>query len=106
MWKDIGGNQEEILSIEKFAGCKTQVKEKIEIRERLALRNKVKEKEHLEIYWGLREEIRMNTYLHGPMDYAKTLKLRFRVGDLDLPESTASFCSTPSLVIFSSTSSF
>ena len=28
----------------------------------------------------------MNTYLHGPMDYAKKLKLRFRVGDLDLPQ--------------------
>ena len=28
----------------------------------------------------------MKTYLHGPMDYAKKLKLRFRVGDLDLPE--------------------
>ena len=28
----------------------------------------------------------MKTYLHGPMDYAKTLKLRDRVGDLDLPE--------------------
>ena len=28
----------------------------------------------------------MKAYLHGPMDYAKTLKLRFRVGDLDLPE--------------------
>ena len=28
----------------------------------------------------------MKTYLHGPIDYAKTLKLRFRVGDLDLPE--------------------
>ena len=86
VWKDIGGNQEEILSIEKFAGCMTEVKEKIEIRERLALRNKVKEEEHLEIYGGLREEIGMKTYLHGPMDYAKTLKLRFRVGDLDLPK--------------------
>ena len=82
----MGGNQEEILSIEKFAGYKIEVKEKIEIRERLALRNKVKEKQHLEIYGGLREEIGMKTYLHGPMDYAKTLKLRFRVGDLDLPE--------------------
>ena len=48
MWKDIGGNQEEILSIEKFAGCMTEVKEEIELRERLALRNKVKEAEHLE----------------------------------------------------------
>ena len=28
----------------------------------------------------------MKRYLHGPMDYAKKLKLRFRVGDLDLPE--------------------
>ena len=26
------------------------------------------------------------TYFYGPMDYAKTLKLQFRVGDLDLPE--------------------
>ena len=26
----------------------------------------------------------MKTYLHGPMDFAKTLKLRFCVGDLDL----------------------
>ena len=34
----------------------------------------------------LREEIGMRTYLHGPMDYVKTLKLQFRVGDLDLPE--------------------
>ena len=39
-WKD-RGNQEEILSIDKFAGYKTNVKERIEIRERLALRNKV-----------------------------------------------------------------
>ena len=28
----------------------------------------------------------MKPYLHGPMDYTKTLKLRRRVGDLDLPE--------------------
>ena len=40
----------------------------------------------MEIYGGLREGIGMKTYLHGPMDFAKTLKLRFRVGDLDLPE--------------------
>ena len=53
VWKDIGGNQEEILSIEKFAGYKTEVKEMIEIRESsLALRNKVKEEEHLEISGG------------------------------------------------------
>ena len=28
----------------------------------------------------------MKTYFHGSMDYVKTLKLQFRVGDLDLPE--------------------
>ena len=28
----------------------------------------------------------MKTYLHGPMDDAKSLKLRFHVGNLDLPE--------------------
>ena len=39
-----------------------------------------------EMYGGLREEIGMKTYLNGPMDYAKTLKLRFRVGNLDVPE--------------------
>ena len=29
VWKDTGGKQEAILSIEKFAGYKTEVKEKI-----------------------------------------------------------------------------
>ena len=38
------------------------------------------------IHGGLSEMIGMKTYLHGPMDFAKTLKLRFRVGDLGLPE--------------------
>ena len=70
----------------EFAGYKTEVKEMIELRERLALRNKVKEEELLTGLRGLREDIGMKTYLHGPMVYAKTLKLRFRVGDLDLSE--------------------
>ena len=54
MWKDLGGNQEEILrSIEKFGGYKTEIKEGIEEKERQALRNKVKEgKKHLETYTG------------------------------------------------------
>ena len=30
----------------------------------------------------------MKTYLHGPMDYAKKLNLRFRVGELNLPEGS------------------
>ena len=65
---------------------RSTVKEKIGIRGRPAPRNKVKEEEHLEIYGRSREEIGMKTCLHGPMDYAKTLKLQFRVGDLDLPK--------------------
>ena len=28
----------------------------------------------------------MKTCLHGPMDDAKTMKLRFCMGDLDMPE--------------------
>ena len=30
--------------------------------------------------------VAMKTCFHGPIDDAKTLKLRFRVGDLGLPE--------------------
>ena len=40
----------------------------------------------LEIYGGLRENVGIITYPHGPMNYAKKLKLRFHVGDLDVPE--------------------
>ena len=36
----------------------------------------------------------MKTCLHGPMDYAKTLKLRFRVGDLNLPERRKRYASS------------
>ena len=36
----------------------------------------------------------MKTYLHGLVDYAKTLKLRFRVGDVDLPERTRRYASS------------
>ena len=38
------------------------------------------------LYGGLREDIGIETYLLGPMDYAKKLKLRFLVGNLDPPE--------------------
>ena len=47
VWKDIEGNQEEILATGRFAGYKTKVKEIIEIRERPALRNKVEEENTL-----------------------------------------------------------
>ena len=36
----------------------------------------------------------MKTYLHGPMNYAKKLKLRFRVGNLDLPERRKRYTSS------------
>ena len=35
----------------------------------------------------------MKTYLHGPMDFAKTPTLRSRVGHLDLPESRKRYIS-------------
>ena len=84
VWKD-KGNQEEILSMEKFGGYKTEVKERIKKRERLALRIMVKEQEDFEIYGGSREDVLIGSkrYLRR---LAKTLKLRSRVGDLDLPE--------------------
>ena len=98
IWKDFGGDQEEVLSIERFGGYKTEVEEIIEEiieeREGLALRNRVKEEKHLEIYGGLREDIGMKRYLHGPMNYAKKLKLRFRVEDLDLPERRKRYTSS------------
>ena len=76
--KDLGGDQEEILSIEKFGGYTTEVKERVEERERLVVRNKAKKEKHLEIYGGLREDIGMKTHLHGPMDYAKRLAISCR----------------------------
>ena len=54
----------------------------------------MKKEQHLEIYGELREDIGMKMYLHGPMDYAKKLKLRFRVGDLDLPERRKRYTSS------------
>ena len=75
--KDIGGNQEEVMSAGTFGRYKAEVEGMIEIRERLALRNKVESEKHLEIHGGLREGTGTKTYLHGPMDFATTLKLRF-----------------------------
>ena len=85
-------------------------KPKIEERERLAPRSKVNREKHLRGIWGVEEryesfydslpnfaglfggaiaesiilELKRTRYLHGPMDYAKKTKLRFRAGDLDL----------------------
>ena len=69
-----------MLSIEKFGGYKTETEEMIERKRRLALRNKLKAEK--EIYGESREAIGRIMHFHGPMDSAKTLKLRFRRGNL------------------------
>ena len=46
----------------------------------------MKEKKHVKIYGGLREDFGMKTYLHSSKDYAKKMKLRFRFGGLNPPE--------------------
>ena len=74
------------MSAGKFGKYKAEVEGRIKRRERLALRNKGGSENHLDLYGGLREGIGMKTSVYGPMDYAKTLKLRFREGDLDRPE--------------------
>ena len=78
IWKDFGRDQEEVPWY-----CLWR-----------SLKNKVKEEKHLEIYGGLMEDIGIKTFLHGPMDYANKLKLRFRVGDLDLPERRKRYTSS------------
>ena len=42
----------------------------------------------------MKEQIEMKACLDGPMEYAKRLKLRFRVGDLDLPERRKRYSSS------------
>ena len=41
-----------------------------------------------------RDIIGMGTYLHGPTNVARTLKLRFRAGGLDLPEKRKRYTSS------------
>ena len=68
------------------AWYKTNVRDMIETREKGALRCKVDKEEYLKINGGLKEGIGMKVHFHGPLDAAKNLKLRLRVGDLDLRE--------------------
>ena len=77
IWKEIGGDKNDIVSIEDVGEYKTKLDDMIEVREIKLLKQKVEEEEHLKIYGGLREGIEMKTYLHGPLDYPKNLKLRF-----------------------------
>ena len=66
----------------------------IERKERLALRNKVQSDEHLELYGRLSLGIGTKTWLHCPLDFAKTLKLPSRAGDLDLPKRSRRYPSS------------
>ena len=52
------------MSVEKFGRYQTEVEDRIEIRERLALINEVKSEKHLEIYGG--QAIGMKTYFARP----------------------------------------
>ena len=70
------------------------MKERIEEMERQTLKNNVKEDKHLELNWGLREDIGMKTYLHDPTDYVKNIRLRFRVGGLDLRDRRKRYTSS------------
>lgn len=69
VWNIIGGNQDDIFPNRKFVGYKTETEGKVEISEKLTSRNKLN--------GGLREEISLKRYLHGPVYYAKTPKLPF-----------------------------
>ena len=83
VWKDIGGNQDKILSTEKFGGYKIEVKERMERRERLALRNKVKEEERLRDNTGIDRNENEFARPNGLRENAETT---ICVRDLDLPE--------------------
>ena len=84
IWKNSGGDQDDIQSIEKYGGYKTGVKKTIEEKLRLVLISKMEEEKHLEILGELREDIEMKEYLNGPMDYPKNVKLRFRATHLGI----------------------
>ena len=56
VWKKVGGNQEDMLSMEKFGGYKTEVNELVERGQRLALR-KVEGGKH---FRDIREVARRN----------------------------------------------
>ena len=78
------------LSMEKFrGGTRHKLKNDASKGKASVKKEKAEGEEHLidTQYTAHQEkEIGMKTYLHGPMDYAKTLKLLFRVGDVDLPK--------------------
>lgn len=62
----------------------------IEVSRQQVLRRKVNKEDHLEIDTELREGIGMQAHLYDRMDFGKELKVRFRVGALDLLEKRTS----------------
>ena len=88
------GNQKEVMPGGKFGKYKAKVEESVERRERLALRNTVESGKDVDIHGGLGEGIGMTMCLHGPVGLATTLKLRFRVCDLDLLERRKRYTSS------------
>ena len=88
VWKDIGGNQEQILTTEKFAGCKTEVKRGDRNKGKASAKKQGERGRTLIDTRGGHEKRQERNRICTAQwtDYAKTLQLRFRVGDLDLPE--------------------
>ena len=68
LWREIRGNQNEIMSIDDGGGYKTKLRHMVEKRWKETLKRNVDGEEHLKIYGGLREGIGMETYLLGPME--------------------------------------
>ncbi|CAB1102180.1 unnamed protein product [Ectocarpus sp. CCAP 1310/34] len=70
--------------------CQKGFKEKISVacaeREEQNLWKEPKDKEGLEVYGMLTEEIGFKDYLRGPMDAGTKLKVKFRTGDMGLGE--------------------
>ena len=84
------------MSVEDVGEYKAKVSDMIELREMKSLRQKADEEEHLKIYGGLGEGIGMKTYLLTWLTRLRKnpLKLRFRIGDLDLPERRKMYTSS------------
>ena len=95
VWNDIGRNQEDVLSVEKFGPYKTKVQERTEKKGKAGGEKQGERGGTLEDIREVKTRyIGMKACLHGPMDYAKAIKLRYRVGDLDLPESRTRYTSS------------
>ena len=90
VWKEVPGRRKPRRHTVHWEdwGFKTEVKERIEMSESLALKRRWKG-EHLEIYTRLRQQIVIKIYSHRPMDHAKTLNLQYRVGDLDQKDANS-----------------